>query len=156
MAGEPVGMIGYLNTDAPNLLSEIGFVVVFPAWQRTFVSTHAIGLLLSYALSAPADGGLGLRRVQWQCHNSNAPSRRAAERMGFVLEGEMRWAKVLGEGKEGNGRDFVEGALPGRDSAMFSITWEDWFKDGKKEFVEGLMARPLPEGGIPVKWNPDA
>ncbi|KAG9093971.1 hypothetical protein FRC06_011292 [Ceratobasidium sp. 370] len=69
---------------------EIGYAIVLPAYQRSFVSTHAIGLLLRYALDLPADGGLGLRRVQWQTHADNAPSIRAARRMGMKLEGIMR------------------------------------------------------------------
>ncbi|KAG8697547.1 hypothetical protein FRC09_007785 [Ceratobasidium sp. 395] len=84
------GAMGYLRADPESASIEIGYAIVLPAYQRTFVSTHAIGLLLRYALDLPVDGGLGLRRVQWQAHADNAPSIRAAQRMGMKLEGIMR------------------------------------------------------------------
>ncbi|KAH7335238.1 acyl-CoA N-acyltransferase, partial [Rhizoctonia solani] len=81
------GTIGYLRA-SPELSSvEIGYVIILPSYQRTFVSTHAIGLLLDYALKQPSDGGLGLRRVQWQAHADNTASIRAAQRMGMKMEG---------------------------------------------------------------------
>jgi hypothetical protein len=70
-------------------------VIVLPLYQRTFVSTHAIGLLLDYALQKPGDGGLGLRRVQWMAHADNTASVRAAERMGFKMEGVLRYVVRL-------------------------------------------------------------
>ncbi|CAE6426205.1 unnamed protein product [Rhizoctonia solani] len=84
------GTIGYLRASPETASIEIGYVIVLPPYQRTFVSTHAIGLLLNYALQKPGDGGLGLRRVQWMAHADNAASVRAAERMGLKMEGVLR------------------------------------------------------------------
>ena len=81
------GIIGFLHSSTLNLSVEIGPVVVFPPWQRTFVSSHAIGLLLTYALNLPHEGGLGLRRVAWTANPFNVGSVRAAERMGLKVEG---------------------------------------------------------------------
>ena len=50
---------------------------------------------------------LGYRRYEWKCDSFNAPSRRAAERLGFQYEGTFRQAWVQ------NGRN--------RDNAWFSI-----------------------------------
>ncbi|KAG9110662.1 hypothetical protein FRC07_008173 [Ceratobasidium sp. 392] len=137
------GAMGYLRAD-PELGSvEIGYAIVLPAYQRTFVSTHAIGLLLRYALDSPADGGLGLRRAQWQAHADNAASIRAAERMGMKLEGIMRWQRPWSADKEGVhlARDGdALGPEGGRHSAMLAMCWDDW-EDSGREHVRKMMDR---------------
>lgn len=55
---------------------------------------------------------LGYRRYEWKCDALNAPSRRAAERLGFVYEGTFRQAVIY------KGRN--------RDTAWFSITDSEW------------------------------
>ncbi|CAE6529015.1 unnamed protein product [Rhizoctonia solani] len=136
------GTIGYLRA-SPELSSvEIGYVIILPAYQRTFVSTHAIGLLLDYALQKPSDGGLGLRRVQWQAHAHNAASIRAAQRMGLKLEGVLRWERTVPIDKD-NGikaRDDDVLQLPGRHSAMLAMCWDDWEEEGRAQ-VRAMMAR---------------
>jgi RimJ/RimL family protein N-acetyltransferase len=103
------------------------------------VTTNAVGLLLNYLLEAP----LSLRRVTWLANARNERSVKAAERMGFRLEGVMRWHRILPEGKDGQ---LVEleglsnGRGPGRDTAMLSICWDDW-RDGVKDRVHTLVDR---------------
>ncbi|KAF9003944.1 acyl-CoA N-acyltransferase [Cyathus striatus] len=135
------GAIGYVHI-APNHRSlEIGPVVVLPKFQRTFVSSNAIGLMLKYALDLPPEGGLGFRRVVWCANPFNKPSLRAAERMGFVLEGINRWTWVLPLDKKGNKVNGTErGEADGRDSIVLSMCWDDW-EGGVKEKVTGLMER---------------
>ncbi|CAE6533407.1 unnamed protein product [Rhizoctonia solani] len=136
------GTIGYLRA-SPELSSvEIGYVIILPSYQRTFVSTHAIGLLLDYALEQLSDGGLGLRRVQWQAHAGNAASIRAAQRMGMKMEGILRWERAIPIDKD-NGikpRDDDVLKLAGRHSAVLAICWDDWEDEGR-EHVHKLMAR---------------
>ncbi|KAF8606013.1 acyl-CoA N-acyltransferase [Ceratobasidium sp. AG-I] len=146
------GTIGYLNAAPESASVEIGYAIVLPAYQRTFVSTHAIGLLLQYAFELPEDnskdndlgggGGLGLRRVQWQANANNAASIRAAQRMGLKLEGIHRWQRTLDSGKQA-GIKVREGDTlqrPGRHSAMLAMCWDDW-QDGGREHVRKVMAR---------------
>ena len=143
------GIAGYLNTEPMHFKTEIGFIIVLPSFQRTHVTTNTVGLLMQYALELPSSSffpGLGLRRVQWQTNALNTKSIRAAERMGFKMEGILRWDRVLpgGKGKPHNGielraNDPKPGA-PGRDTAMLSICWEDW-ENGGREKVLKLMAR---------------
>ncbi|CAE6482271.1 unnamed protein product [Rhizoctonia solani] len=137
-----VGTIGYLRA-SPELASvEIGYVIILPAYQRTFATTHAIGLLLDYALKKPSDGGLGLRRAQWQAHADNAASIRAAQRMGLKLEGILRWERTVPINKD-NGikaRDDDVLHLRGRHSAMLAMCWDDWEEEGR-EHVRKMMAR---------------
>lgn len=94
------GLMGLFDASVEHQYTEIGYIMILPEFQRTHVNTNALGLLMHYCLDLPADlakgelkygPGLGLRRVQWQCHADNAPSVRAAERMGFKLEGIIRW-----------------------------------------------------------------
>src|SRR5437868_14202697 len=55
---------------------------------------------------------LGYRRYEWKCDSLNLPSRQAAQRLGFVLEGEFRQATVY---KNRN-----------RDTAWYSIIDCEW------------------------------
>jgi RimJ/RimL family protein N-acetyltransferase len=143
--GELAGTIGLLNTSTANLVTEIGFVLMLPAFRRTHVTSNAIGLLLRYALNLPTAGGLGLRRVVWQASAINGPSLRAAERMGFKREGVLRWTWVLPEGKErGNGRERRKGDPKenqlGRDTVVLGLCWDDW-ENGGEEQVDAIIAR---------------
>jgi RimJ/RimL family protein N-acetyltransferase len=85
-----MGTIAYCNSSQALSTVEVGFIIILPPYQRTHVSSHAIGLMMKYALDMPKDGGLGVRRVQWQAHGNNAPSIKAGKRMGFKLEGIIR------------------------------------------------------------------
>ena len=55
---------------------------------------------------------LGYRRYEWKCDALNAPSRAAAERLGFTFEGVFRQAVVV---KQRN-----------RDTAWYSILDSEW------------------------------
>jgi RimJ/RimL family protein N-acetyltransferase len=145
--GALAGVIGLLNTSPKNLSIGIGYVIVFPAFQRTYVTTNAVGLLLRYYLelpSVPHRPGLGFRRVQWQAHMANRASQVTAQRMGFKEEGVLRWTWVLPEGREGNGIALRDGDLessrPGRDSVVLSLCADDW-ENGGREHVQRLIDR---------------
>ncbi|KEF58655.1 uncharacterized protein A1O9_06581 [Exophiala aquamarina CBS 119918] len=177
--GTFAGTIGLLNTDVSRSRTEVGHkpkprrgsegpsidepliyasdtpspkIVIFPRFQRTFVGTHAHGLLLQQCLD-PLPSGLGLRRVQWQANSQNTTSIRAAQRMGYQLEGIMRWERALAEGKTGIGPSDAQGkGLPmldangktlgiGRHSAMLAICWDDWTGGGGRKRVLELMSR---------------
>jgi hypothetical protein len=55
---------------------------------------------------------LGYRRYEWKCDALNAPSRRAAERLGFTFEGIFRQHMIV------KGRN--------RDTAWFSMLDSEW------------------------------
>lgn len=86
---------------------ELGHIWFGPRMQRTRAATEAMFLMLRLA----ADD-LGYRRLVWKCNALNAPSRRAAERLGFTYEGTLRAHYVL------KGRR--------RDSAFYSIMEDEW------------------------------
>jgi hypothetical protein len=131
------GVIALIKASPANLSAEIGWVIVFPAFQRTRVASNAVALLLRYCLELPSDSdsdsdsdsvsvnananainaalvpapvrGLGLRRVQWLTHAENEASRRTALRVGFREEGTLRWERVIAPGKVGNGIPIRDG-----------------------------------------------
>ena len=61
---------------------ELGHIWFAPCLQRTRAATEAMVLLMRLA----ADD-LGYRRLVWKCNALNAPSRRAAERLGLSRVG---------------------------------------------------------------------
>jgi hypothetical protein len=77
-----------------------------PRLQRSKAATEAMYLMMRTAFR------LGYRRYEWKCDALNAPSRAAAERLGFAYEGTFRQATVY---KERN-----------RDTAWFAVIDADW------------------------------
>ncbi|KAB8356703.1 hypothetical protein FH972_024279 [Carpinus fangiana] len=112
------GNLLYAITDLQLRPGEIAGVVGF-----------SMGLLLQHALGLPPHG-MGMRRVQWKAHPDNAKSVRAAERLGFIYEGILRWNMVLPQGKDGNdinvNKERIGNGVPGRHSVMLSFCCDDW------------------------------
>lgn len=138
------GLIGLVKSDAPNLTTEIGFVVTFPEFQRTYVTTNAVCILLRYALELPSrfPGALGLRRVEWRANSRNEPSKKAAKRIGFKDEGVLRWHIVLPEAKEGDAPREGDPKAQNlkRDTALFSACCDDW-ESGLREKVQEMIGQ---------------
>jgi RimJ/RimL family protein N-acetyltransferase len=138
------GIICLSHTNPTNAFTEIG-VIIFPKFQRTHVTTNAIGLVLLWTLDPPSSGGLGLRRVEWRTNAKNSASRRTALRMGFEFEGIARWDCVFPGGKsalpvdELQKRNGTNGELPGRHTAIYSIVWDEW--DKKRSILTANMDR---------------
>jgi RimJ/RimL family protein N-acetyltransferase len=151
--------MGFLFSDVDYQSTEIGYIMILPAFQRTHVCTNAVGLLLHYCLElpttvlhlAPSDAdrrqrfgpGLGLRRVQWQAHADNAPSIATAERIGFRKEGIIRWDRIVRGDKPGLKVPPHRAALnagSSRWTCRLSICWDDW-EAGVREKVQQQMDR---------------
>ncbi len=101
------GMASFMRIKPDHGVIEIGHIWFAPALQRTRQATEAI-----YLLARTAFDSLGYRRLEWKCDSLNQPSRRAAERFGFVFEGVFRQHMVI---KDRN-----------RDTAWFSIVDGEW------------------------------
>jgi RimJ/RimL family protein N-acetyltransferase len=101
------GWLSLLDIEPRNAAIELGSIWFGPRMQRTRAATEAIYLLLKLA----ADD-LGYRRLVWKCNALNAPSKRAAERLGFTYEGRHRMHMV------------VKGHL--RDTDWYSIVGDEW------------------------------
>ena len=142
--GVLAGVMALINTSKAHKNTEVGLVLIAPAFQRTHVARTALGLLLRYCLQTPSASppGLGFRRVRWSSHPRNKASIGLAKRVGFKEEGILRWTFALPDVEElkqqGNEvkRDGDKGW--GRDSVCLAICWDDWDKGGNSA-VERLL-----------------
>ena len=106
-SGAALGVASYLRIDRANGTIEVGHIHFAPALQRTKAASEAMYLMMARAFDE-----LGYRRYEWKCNALNAPSRAAAERLGFRFEGVFRHAQVV------KGRN--------RDTAWYSIVDGEW------------------------------
>lgn len=105
-SGKAVGVATFMRIDAGNGVIEVGNINYSPLLQRTPAATEAMYLMMKRAFE------LGYRRYEWKCDALNAPSRAAAQRLGFSYEGLFRQATVY------KGRS--------RDTAWYSIIDSEW------------------------------
>jgi RimJ/RimL family protein N-acetyltransferase len=103
---QPAGVASYLNIAPAAGSIEVGHLYFSPRLRRSRAATEALYLLMKHAFE------LGYRRYEWKCNALNAPSRAAAERLGFTFEGLFRQASV------------VKGY--NRDTAWYSILDKEW------------------------------
>lgn len=102
-----VGVASYLRIDAANGVIEVGNINYSPELQQTRAATEAMYLMMRRVFS-----DLGYRRYEWKCDALNAPSRNAAERLGFSYDGLFQQA-IMYKGRN-------------RDTAWFSVLDGDW------------------------------
>ncbi len=100
------GVASYLRISPQAGSIEVGNINFSPVLQRTRAATECMALMMGWAFDA------GYRRYEWKCNALNAPSRRAAQRLGFSFEGVFRQALVV------KGRN--------RDTAWFAIIDREW------------------------------
>lgn len=102
----PAGLASYLRIEPKTGCIEIGHIHLSSLLQRTRAGTEALLLMIDWVFSA------GYRRLEWKCDVLNAPSRHAAQRLGFSFEGIFRQATMY---KSRN-----------RDTAWYAITDQEW------------------------------
>ena len=107
VGGRAAGVMSLVRIDPANGSIEIGAVIFGVGLVRTPASTEAQRLLMGHVFD-----DLGYRRLEWKCDALNAPSRRAALRLGYTFEGVFRQALVV------KGRN--------RDTAWFSVVDGAW------------------------------
>ncbi len=78
-----------------------------------------------YLMARHVFDDLGYRRYEWKCNSLNAPSRRAALRLGFSFEGIFRQHMII------KGRN--------RDTAWYAMLDSEW-PDRKRKFERWLTA----------------
>jgi RimJ/RimL family protein N-acetyltransferase len=107
VTGRVSGWLALMDIRPEHASIELGHIWFAPVMQRTRAATEAMSLLLRLAADE-----LGYRRLVWRCDSLNAPSRRAAQRLGFIEEGILRADRVA-KGKR-------------RDTASLSIIEDEW------------------------------
>jgi RimJ/RimL family protein N-acetyltransferase len=106
-SGCAVGVASLMRIDPSGGVIEVGGINYAPPLQRTPAATEAMYLMMRRVFEE-----LGYRRYEWKCDSLNAPSRAAAQRLGFRYEGMFRQATVY------KGRN--------RDTCWFSILDSEW------------------------------
>ncbi len=120
-SGKAVGVASYLRIDAPVGVIEVGHINYAPALQRTAAASEAMYLLMKRVFDE-----LGYRRYEWKCDALNAPSRAAAERLGFTYEGLFRQATIY----KGRNRDTAWYAIIDKDWPKIRAVYEAWLAPG--------------------------
>ncbi len=105
-SGQAIGIASFLRINPTAGSIEVGWINFSPLLQGTRASTEVMYLMMREAFR------LGYRRYEWKCDSLNAPSNRAAKRLGFTFEGTFRQALVY------KGRN--------RDTAWYSVLDGEW------------------------------
>ena len=113
-----IGTLSLMRIEPKYRVIEVGAVTYSDTLKHTRIATEAQYLLAKYVFET-----LQYRRYEWKCDSLNMPSRRAAERLGFVYEGTFRQAVVY------KGRS--------RDTAWFSMIDKEW-PHNKRSFERWL------------------
>ena len=116
----PAGYCSLMRIEPVHGVIEIGNILFLPRLQRTAGATEAMYLMARYIFDE-----LGYRRYEWKCDSLNAPSRRAALRLGFTFEGIFRQHMIV-KGKN-------------RDTAWYSMLDTEW-PERKQRFETWLDA----------------
>ena len=106
-SGSAVGYASFMRIESVHRVIEVGSILYTPRLQQTTLATEAMYLMARHVFE-----DLGYRRYEWKCNALNAPSRRAALRLGFTFEGIFRQHMIV------KGRN--------RDTAWFSMLDSEW------------------------------
>ena len=101
-----IGVASYLRITPGSGSIEVGHINYSPLLSRTPAGTEAMALMMNHVFA------FGYRRYEWKCDALNAPSRVAAQRLGFSFEGVFRQATVY------KGRN--------RDTAWYAVIDKEW------------------------------
>lgn len=118
--GRAAGFCSLMRIDAAMGSVEVGGICFGRQLQRSRAATEAMYLLMRHAFD-----DLGYRRYEWKCDSLNAPSRRAAVRLGFIWEGRFRNALVY----KGRNRDTDWFSITDREWPRVRKALEDWLDD---------------------------
>jgi RimJ/RimL family protein N-acetyltransferase len=143
--GRAAGFCSLMRIDPAMGSIEVGQIAFGRQLQRSRAATEAMALLVRHVFD-----DLGYRRYEWKCDSLNAPSRRAAIRLGFIWEGRFRNAVVY----KGRNRDTDWFSITDREWPRVRKALDDWLDDRNFDALgrqrARLAARP-PEQGDPQK-----
>ena len=106
-----VGTLSLMSCRPLDLVVEIGFVAISPAFQGTPVAMHASFLLLRHAFT------VGFRRVEWKTNALHVRSQACAARIGFTFEGVFRNHMIVSD---------LHGNVRSRDTWWASMIVSEW------------------------------
>jgi RimJ/RimL family protein N-acetyltransferase len=114
--GKAAGVASFMRIDPKNGVIEVGNINYSPLLQRKPAATEAMVLMMKRVFD------LGYRRYEWKCDSLNAPSRAAAQRLGFSYEGIFRQAVVY----KGRSRDTAWYAMIDREWPELDKAYQRW------------------------------
>ena len=135
---EAAGVASYLRIAPGSGSIEVGNINYSPLLQRTQGATEAMYLMMKWAFEA------GYRRYEWKCDALNAPSRRAALRLGLSFEGVFRQATIY----KGRNRDSAWYAAIDAEWPALKAAFETWLDpenfdtQGRQRQSLGALTRP--------------
>lgn len=118
--GKAVGTLALMRIEPVHGVIEVGSITFSPLLKQTRISTEVQYLLMRYVFE-----DLAYRRYEWKCDSLNAPSRKAAHRLGFEFEGIFRQAIVY----KGRNRDTAWYAIIDADWSRIRQAFERWLAD---------------------------
>lgn len=128
----PVGVASYMRIEPAAGSIEVGHINFSPLAQRTSLASEAMWLMMQHAFA------LGYRRYEWKCDALNAPSRLAAERLGFTFEGVFRQATVYkGRSRDTAWYSILDGEFPAIERGFLA-----WLAPDNRD-AEGRQVRRL-------------
>jgi RimJ/RimL family protein N-acetyltransferase len=137
--GQAVGVATYMRIDPANGAIEVGNLNFSPLLQRKPAATEAMYLMMKRAFE------LGYRRYEWKCDSLNAPSRAAAQRLGFSYEGIFRQASVY----KGRSRDTAWYAMIDKEWPELDQAFRRWL-DPQNFDEQGRQRKPLSDFTGPI------
>jgi len=131
--GKAVGQVSYLRIEPGHRVIEVGNILFTPALQQSAGATEAMYLMARHVFE-----DLGYRRYEWKCNALNAPSRKAALRLGFRFEGIFRQHMII----KGRNRDTAWYAMLDAEWPACKAAFEGWLAPANFD-AEGRQKAPL-------------
>ncbi len=140
--GKAAGAASYMRIDPKNGSIEVGNINYSPLLQRKRAATGAMYLMMKRVFE------LGYRRYEWKCDSLNAPSRAAAQRLGFSYEGIFRQAIVY----RGRSRDTAWYAMIDSEWPELDQAFQRWLDPANFD-AQGKQHKRLSDLTAPVLKN---
>lgn len=122
-----VGIVFAFSEDRlTNRVAEIG-LIFGPLLQRSRAGTEVVYIVANHIFE------LNHRRLQWKTNSLNLPSKKAAERYGFVYEGTFRQHQI----SKGRNRDSSWYSIIDAEWPLCKKAFEEWFKDDNFDEQQG-------------------
>ncbi|MBD3926709.1 GNAT family N-acetyltransferase [Nocardioides cavernae] len=135
------GFCGLMRIDPQMGSIEVGAIALGRQLQRSRAATELQALLMRHVFD-----DLGFRRYEWKCDSLNAPSRRAALRLGFIWEGRFRNALVYkGRNRDTDWFSITDGEWPRVRTALDAWLDDDNFDDTGRQRTRLAARAPRPD-----------
>jgi RimJ/RimL family protein N-acetyltransferase len=118
-SGRAAGHASYLRITPEHRVIEVGHIFYTTSLSRSAAATEAMYLMAKHIFE-----DLNYRRYEWKCNALNAPSRRAALRLGFSFEGIFRQHMI----QKGRNRDTAWFAMLDHEWPARKARFETWLR----------------------------